>query len=74
MYVNIECCKYSNTAYTLHTEAVAYTKGARGAQPPNELKDHPCEKMKSDKKLSGGAMTKSWSQYQSCLLITVNCL
>ena len=25
-----------------------------GAQPPTELKDHPCEKMKSEEKLRGG--------------------
>ena len=29
--------------------------GARVAHPPpNELKDHPCEKMKSEEKLRGG--------------------
>ena len=27
-----------------------------GLSPPNELKDHPCEKMKSEEKLGGGAM------------------
>ena len=34
-------------------------EGGGGAQPPNELKDHPSEKMKSKKKLGGGgAMTR----------------
>ena len=27
------------------------------APPPNELKDYPCEKMKSEEKLRGGTMT-----------------
>ena len=30
-------------------------RGARGlSPPPNELKDHPCEKIKSEEKLRGG--------------------
>ena len=29
-------------------------QGGGGAQPPIKLKDHPCEKMKSEEKLRGG--------------------
>ena len=45
-------------------------QGGSSAPPPIELKDHPFEKMKFEEKLRGGAITMSWSQYQSYLLIT----
>ena len=32
-------------------------KGGSAPPPPNELNDHPCEKMKSEEKLRGGTMT-----------------
>ena len=31
-----------------------HRQGGGGLSPPNDLKDHPCEKMKSEEKLKGG--------------------
>ena len=41
----------------LITSGVDKGGGKGGLSPSNELKDHPCERMKSEEKLRGVAMT-----------------
>ena len=46
--------KFLHSRISAHANGVDKGGGKGGLSPPNELKDHPCEKMKSEEKLRGG--------------------